>query len=99
MDGSLEGVIAAFILILLGMFVAGVAAAIASTVLVIMKKKPILSIILSVVSLPLIVIPLFFTVGAFSLLLAVPVLAVYCTIVVILSVRLMKANANERNTY
>ena len=99
MDGSLEGVIAVFILILLGIFVAGVAAAIASTVLVIMKKKPILSIILSVISLPLIVIPLFFTVGTISLLFAVPVLAVYCISVVILSVRPMRANANERNTH
>ena len=99
MDGSLEGVVAVIVLVLLGMFIAGAAALIASMVLVITKKKPILSIIISVLSLPLIVIPLFFTVGAVSLCLAVPVLAVYCTIVVILSVRLMKANANERNTY
>lgn len=99
MDGSLEGVVAVIVLVLLAMFIAGAAALIASMVLVITKKKPILSIIISVLSLPLIVIPLFFTVGAVSLLLAVPVLAVYCTIVVILSVRLMKTNANERNTY
>ena len=99
MDGGLEGAVAVIILILLGMFIAGAASATASTVLVIMKKKPILSIILSVISLPLIVIPLFFTVGTISLLLAVPVLAVYCIIVVILSVRLMKVNANERNTH
>ena len=99
MDGSLEGAVAVILIVLLGMFIVGAAAAIASVVLVIMKKKPVLSIILSIVSLPLIVIPLFCTVGTISLLLAVPLLLIFIIIVTVLSVRLIKANSDERNSY
>lgn len=99
MDGGLEGVITVFILVLMGMFIAGAASAIASTVLVIMKRKPALSIILSVVSLPLIVIPLENTVGFFCLKVAVPLMLIFIIIVTVLSVRLIKANSDERNKY
>jgi hypothetical protein len=99
MDGSLEGAVAVILIVLLGMFIVGAASAIASIALVIMKKKPVLSIILSVVSLPLIVIPLFFTVGTFSLRLAVPLMLILIIIVTVLSVLLIKINRDESNSY
>lgn len=94
MDGGLEGTVAVVLFILLVMFIAGMAAAIASVVLVIKKKKPVIAIILSVISFPLIAVPLFFTVGLF---LAVPLLLVFIAIVTVLSVRLIKADSGERN--
>ncbi|MCQ2490939.1 MAG: hypothetical protein MJ079_05030 [Ruminococcus sp.] len=94
MDGGLEGAFAVVLFILLVMFIAGMAAAIASVVLVIKKKKPVIAIILSVISFPLIAVPLFFTVGLF---LAVPLLLVFIAIVTVLSVRLIKADSGERN--